>query len=138
MILLLLEGDKFFFIRAQFRGGQRTFAGFCLPRSTSSQNKKMLSTMQKFCSSSARCLRPVVSLTSILTRNSHQAKAQAPSTTGSPSSGDYDLKLVNGKKTFSFTLELKLSFTYLFLYPLVHSGVCHVLRKLKFSILEAY
>jgi len=47
----------------------------------------------------------VVNSTSILTRNAHQAKAQTPSTTGSPSSGDYDLKLVNGKKTFSLMLQ---------------------------------
>lgn len=62
--------------------------------------------MRQVCRTSARCLRPVVSSTSVLTRNTHQAKAQAPSTTGSPSSGDYDLKLVNGKKTFSLHITI--------------------------------
>lgn len=85
------------------RAASRRITNFCrlllLRKSTSSQNEKMLSTMRKVCSTSARCLRPVVSSTSILSRNAHQAKAQAPST----SSGDDDLKLVNGKKTFSFT-----------------------------------
>lgn len=95
--------NVFFSVCAQFRGRQRIFAGFCSPRSTFPQNQKMLSTMRQVCCTSARCLRPVMSSTSVLTRNTHQAKAQAPSTTGSPSSGDYDLKLVNGKKTFSFT-----------------------------------
>lgn len=70
-------------------------------KSTSSPNGKMLSTMRKVCLSSARLLRPVACSTSILTRNAHQAKAQAPP--ASPSSGDdYDLKLVNGKKKFFF------------------------------------